>query len=138
MWQARARLTGVAFLALAIGILVYVADRAGALPDLIKSFAWKGAGPLFPVASQWLPSFVHPLAFALLSAAARASDAGPAYGACAAWWAVNVAFEAAQHPQVQLLRGTFDVGDIMAATLGALTAVAVIWRIDRSGGRHAC
>lgn len=123
--------------ALATGVLVYVADRVSAPPALIAPFVLGSVGPLFGAAGQWLPSFVHPFAFALLTAATRPRDAPPAYDACFAWWAVNVIFEIGQHPQFRFLRGTFDVGDILAATLGAFAAAAVIRLARRLEGHHA-
>lgn len=109
---------------------------------------------------QWLPSFVHPFAFSLLTAAAGPASPRPVYGACALWWSVNVAFEAGQHPRVgaslaellgtafgdappaswlsgYLLHGVFDVGDIAAATLGALAAAGVLRLFHRVEAPHA-
>ena len=130
-------LVAVACSALATGVVVYVADRASAPPALIAPFVLGSVGPFFGAAGQWLPSFVHPFAFALLTAATRPRDASPAYGACAAWWAVNVIFETGQHPQFRFLRRTLDVGDILAATLGAFAAAAVIRLVHRLEEQHA-
>lgn len=127
----------VACSTLATGVLIYVADRASAPPALIAPFAFGERNAFFGVAGQWLPSFLHPFAFALLTAAARPRDAPPAYDACFAWWAVNVFFEAAQHPHLRFLQGTFDGGDITAATLGALAAAAMIRLAHRLEGHHA-
>jgi len=129
-------LVSVACSALATGVIVYVADRASTPPALIAPFVLGGVGPLFGAAGQWLPSFVHPFAFALLTAATRPRDASPACDACLAWWAVNVIFETGQHPQLRLLRGTFDVGDILAATLGAIAAAVVIRLVRRLEAHH--
>lgn len=137
MRRVPAILVAAACSALATGLLVYVADRASSPPALVLPIASKGWGPFFGLAGQWLPSFLHPFAFALLTAAARPRDASPAYGACFAWWAVNVLLEAGQHPRLRLLQGTFDVGDVMAATLGALAAAAVIALVHRMEGQHA-
>ena len=129
-------LVAAACSALATGVFVYVADRVSAPPALIAPFVLGSVGPLFGAAGQWLPSFVHPFAFALLTAAARPRDASPAYVACLAWWAVNVIFESGQHPKFGFLRGTFDVGDLLAATLGALAAAAVIRLVRRVEEYH--
>ena len=129
-------LVAVACSALATGLLIYVADRASAPPALVFPFVLREGGPFFGLAGQWLPSFLHPFAFALLTAAARPRDAAPAYGSCVAWWAVNVLLEAGQHPRLRLLQGTFDVGDIAAATLGALAAAAVLALAHGREGQH--
>lgn len=129
-------LVAVACSALATGLIVYVADRASTPPALIAPFVLGSVGPLFGSIGQWLPSFVHPFGFSLLTAATRPRDAAPAYDACLAWWAVNVIFETGQHPQFHLLRGTFDVGDLLAATLGALAAAAVIRLVRRQEEHH--
>jgi hypothetical protein len=104
---------------------------------------------VFGALGQWLPSYAHPFAFSLFTAAALPPSAAPRYGACATWCAVNVAFELGQHPQLSgrlaealragfgqnalarslagyFVRGTFDVGDLVAAVLGAMAAAGVL------------
>lgn len=159
-WAAPVLLVVMGCLALAVGLLVYVADRDATRVWLLPHSAVLHGGPLFGALGDWLPSFVHTLAFSLLSAAALRRKAAPAYGTCAAWWAVNLAFEAAQHPQIRdrlagVLRlaggpdgwtdaltgyfsgGTFDVGDIAAATAGALAAAAALWLVHQGETRYA-
>jgi len=115
---------------------------------------------LFGAAGAWLPSFVHPFAFSLVTAAIQPARRSPAYWACALWWAINVAFEVAQAPNVSaevthvlphllgqswltdttsnyLLRGTFAVGDLVAATAGAAAAAAVLRFIHVHEARDA-
>jgi hypothetical protein len=148
----RALLVGVAVIALGLGLLVYLADRpAGSaqwLPGL-PGLPIRGGRPLFGAVGPWLPSFVHPFAFGLLSAAAARRRATPAYGAVAAWWAVNLAFELGQHPRLSapisqalqsgfgpwppaqalsryLLNGRFDGADLLALSAGALAAAALL------------
>ena len=143
-----------ASLALVLGVMVYLSDRPPSHATLLPAMFALSTGSLFGVLGNWLPSFVHPFAFSLMSSALRAPAAAPAYGTCAAWWSVNVIFEVGQHPLVRpfvverlhdtlgegwltrpvsnyLLRGTFDVGDLIAATLGALTAVLLLYVIHR-------
>ena len=150
----RALLALVGALALAIGLIVYLTERDPSRAALIPAAAALATGPLVGVLGQWLPSFVHPLAFSLFTAAARRAWTPPAYGACLAWWAVNVAFEVGQHPVVAapvaawlaelpqlgsiqallaayFLRGTFDPIDLLAATLGALAAAAMLRAVQR-------
>jgi hypothetical protein len=147
-------------LALAAGVLVYLTDRDTASAALVPTVAGIAGTHLFGAIGQWLPSFVHPFAFSLFSAAASTSLASRACGACATWWAINVAFEAAQHPLVRpavadgvegllgqtrasllltnyFFRGTFDAGDLAAATAGALAAAGVMTlscRLEKTHG----
>lgn len=116
-------LTGTA--AFAVGVVVYLTDRAPHHPAL-----------LFGAAGQWLPSFIHVFAFSLFTAAASARRDAPNYGACVGWWAVNVAFECGQHPSLHWVRGTFDPADIAAATLGAISAALVLRTFHRMEERR--
>src|SRR5690349_18279042 len=79
-------------LALGLGLLVYLADREATGAMLLPRAAALGTGPLFAAAGAWLPSFIHPFAFGLLSAAALPRRNRPAYGAVVGWWAVDLAF----------------------------------------------
>lgn len=149
------RLAALGGIALALGLLVYAADRDPTRALLFPAFAALHAGPLFGAVGSWLPSFVHPFSFSLFTAAALLPAARPAYGACAAWWAVNVGFEIAQHADFSgviadalhravghaaltdalanyLLRGSFDRADLLAATAGSLAAAAVLARLHSS------
>ena len=103
----------------------------------------------FGAVGSWLPSFVHPFAFALFFAALPPASATRGLRACVAWWAVNVAFEFGQLPAAAaaisaalgavfgkfwparaladyFVRGTFDRADLLAATAGALAAACLI------------
>lgn len=145
--------------ALALGLAVYLADRPAGHAMLLPAVLAPGTGPLFGIVGQWLPSFVHPFAFSLASAALHAPGSGPAYGVCAAWWLVNIVFEAAQHPRLHqvaieaaaslfgggwpmrpladyLRLGTFDPGDLAATTLGALAAAALLRAVHRRSDNH--
>jgi hypothetical protein len=142
----------MAGIALCLGLLVYVAERSAAHTMLLPRFAALGGGPHFAAITQWLPSFIHPFAFSLLSAAAlrrRVAGGHPPYIVCAFWWAVNLAFELGQHPRFgtplvdalqaswgqhplavaiaqYCLHGRFDWADIGALSAGALAAAAVL------------
>jgi hypothetical protein len=112
------------------------------------------------VLGQWLPSFVHPFAFSLFTVATYPSLTSAGYRVCVAWWAVNVAFEVAQYPGINravadaiegvfgqswparllsnyVLRGAFDVGDLIAATAGAMAAATVLCLARRMEVKHA-
>ncbi len=156
----RAVLGSAACLALLLGSLVYLMERDAAHVALMPAAATLPIGPVFGALGQWLPSFVHPFSFSLLWAAARPPEAPPAYGACAGWWAVNVLFEIGQHPNLNVplagfvkdtfgdgratqmlmgyfLRGTFDRGDIVAATAGAMAAAALLMLVCRKAESNA-
>ena len=143
--------------ALLLGVLVYLADRRGGSAVWLPSGAWsQGAATLFGTAGAWLPSFVHPFAFALFTVALRPVTGAPALRICAAWWAVNVVFELGQWPAAAagiaaalqagfgqawparalanyFVRGTFDRVDLLAATAGAVAAAWVIHLVVRPG-----
>jgi hypothetical protein len=155
-----ALLVGVGGFALLVGMLVYMTDRDPAHAMLFPRIAALDTGALFGVLGPSLPSFIHPFAFSLFTAAALQRSTSPAYGACAAWWAVNLAFEAGQHEQIggkladglqlvfgptwltralsnYFLRGTVDAGDIVAATAGALAAAGVLRLVHHLEARNA-
>lgn len=143
------RLVVVGSLALAAGVLVYVTDRDPGRATLIPALPELSGAHLFGALGLWMPSFVHPFAFSLFTAAVHSARRSPAYWACAMWWAINVAFELAQAPGISadiaaalrrtlgdawltstlsnyMLRGTFDVADLIAATAGAVAAGALL------------
>lgn len=80
--------------ALLIGLAVYLSDRDPARVALLAGLPIAGGRNGFGAAGQWLPSFVHPFAFALFTVAAMGRDSPWRYRACAAWGAVDVAAEA--------------------------------------------
>jgi hypothetical protein len=113
---------------------------------------------LFGSAGAWLPSFVHPFAFSLLTAAALPDRASWRYGACLGWFLVNAAFEFGQLPQLAtrladvihavfgsaavgqrltwyFMHGRFDNDDLAAAAVGALCA-ALVLRLSIALGEH--
>lgn len=148
--------------ALGLGLLVYLGDRPAGSAMLLPDAATLGHGPLFGAAGAWLPSFIHPFAFGLLSAAASRQRATPAYGAVAAWWVVDLAFELGQLPQLSaplsqallalqsaslplppaqalsryLVNGRFDTADVLALSAGALAAAGVLRLLHRRETRH--
>ncbi len=144
-----ALLLAVAITALALGTLVYLTDRAPGHAVLVPHLAGFGAAPILGAAGAWLPSFVHPLAFALLTAAVLPPTSPWRYGGCAAWGAVNVAFELGQHATLKgawlaamatgavpsplaryFILGSFDGADLVAAVAGALAAAAFLRYLD--------
>jgi len=151
--SASAALLALGTLALALGMVVYTADRDPAGVALLPNLAALHTGPLFGVIGSWVPSFVHPFAFSLFTAVAAGASAAAAYRVCAGWWAVDVVFEVAQHPHVRpaivqamhdlngspwsrwltqpltnyLQAGTFDPCDLAAVTAGTLAAAGVVY-----------
>ena len=149
-WPRAALLTVLASAALATGTLVYLLDRTPGHALLIPRVAVASGTPLFGPMGAWLPSFVHALAFALLTAAVLSAGSRWRYRACAAWGAVNVAFELGQHAALKaswlaltergavpvpvaryFIHGTFDVADVVAAVAGAFAAAACLRCLDR-------
>lgn len=143
------QLVALGVLAFVLGLVVYLFDRDPARSSLIPAAVPMADTPLFGAAANWLPSFLHPFAFSLFTAAACAPRGRPRYEACAVWWSVNIVFEIAQAPSISrafadgtdqffgpmwvtrslsnyLLMGTFDHADALAVTAGALAAAAVL------------
>ena len=160
VWGRSASLAAIGGVAIAVGLLVYLADREPSRAALIPTVALLTGSNVFGRLGGWLPSFVHTFAFSLFTAAALPERAAPRYGACVVWFAVNVAFEIGQHPLVSMrlaealqgslggmpfarplagyfVHGTFDPGDIIAALLGALAAGVVLLLHPRQKDNHA-
>jgi hypothetical protein len=151
----------MAWLALSAGVLLYLVDRPAGVAWLIPALpALQGMG-LFGSVGAWLPSFVHPFGFGLLTAVALPVGAIWRYGACLGWFVVNATFEFGQLPQWAprladaihalfgpspvgerlawyFLRGSFGLDDLAAAAGGALCA-ALLLRLTGAIGddRHA-
>ena len=147
-------------LLLGIGLLVYLADRPPGHAQLLPAWPLPGGGTWFGSLGSWLPSFVHPFAFSLLTVAVLAPSPRPRLGVCAAWGALNAAFELGQLPQAAawlgaalhesalpsaladpladyFRRGRFDVADLAALTLGSLAAAAVLHFLHEKKDDHA-
>jgi hypothetical protein len=144
-----ATLLAIGCLSLAPGVLVYLTDRSASHALLVPAVAHLSGRHVFGAIGQWLPSFVHPFAFSFFSAALLAERPRWRYCTCAFWFVVNAAFEIGQHPQVRgplvdrlrhglgqgqtalalenyFMHGTFDVGDLVAAALGAAFAAGIL------------
>jgi len=128
----------VAALALIIGGLVYVWDRGAGSAMLLPHFIGHqpGAPLFFGYLGGSLPSFVHVLAFALLTAVILGHGWRARFIACVSWGLIGGLVELGQHsifkfqlahhlPAVfgnYFLHGTFDPIDVLATLLGVLTA----------------
>jgi len=149
----RQRMTSSSLLRLAtallvLGVLVYALDRGGTayfLPDWLA----RATGPsMFGALGAHLPTFVHPFAFVLITAAVLRPGPRGLLFICSAWLVIECAFEvgrwsplgqriAAAVPGwfdgVPLLeatgtyfsRGTFDPLDILSIALGVVCAYLV-------------
>jgi hypothetical protein len=131
--------SGVAVLA--AGVLVYSLERpAGSVPFLPAALSLHGGQVWLPPAlSGPLPTFLHTLAFTLITAAFLAPTRRAGLAACAAWAAVNIAFEASQHTAFRDftgfgMQGRFDPLDLLAALLGAAAAYPFIRRPHSAEG----
>lgn len=112
--------------ALCAGVAVYALDRPPASVGFLPHGLAAGSG-MFGALSGPLPTFVHSMAFALITAALLAPTRRAALLACAAWAAINIVFEVSQHPIFRDfagfgLRGSYDPFDLLAAVLGAAAA----------------
>ena len=145
---------------LALGLLVYLADRPAGHAMLLPAWPRLAADAWFGSVGEWLPSFVHPFAFSLLTVAALGPSPRPRYGVCVAWGAVNAAFELGQLPPVAaaiaaalhdsvlpaapsralaayFVHGRFDAADLAAVALGSLAAATLLRLRHDPDVRHA-
>lgn len=118
--------------ALALGVLVYALDRPAWSVAFLPATLIHDSGFLGPLAGP-MPTFLHVLAFSLMTAALLAPTLRARFAACSAWVAVNWLFEAAQHPALMEITGNgmpgaFDLLDMLAALLGAAAAFLVMQR----------
>lgn len=147
--SAPVRLIALGGLALVSGLLVYLTDRDASRTLLIPAISLLAGANVFGLIGLWWPSFAHPFAFSLFSAAVAGPRVTPPYGACIAWGAFGLAMEFAQHPALSpglvealhglgdggrisgaiasyLSRGTFDVADVAATVAGSACAALVL------------
>ena len=128
----------LASLLITIGIAVYVVDR--------------GAVVHLPLGNQ-LPTFVHPFAFILITAAVLQPWPRLLPAVCAGWFALETAFEFGQRDPIAVginaavpgwfagvpwleaipdyfARGTYDPLDVLSIALGTLAAYGVVRRLQ--------
>jgi hypothetical protein len=139
----------LAVLLLATGVAVYALDRGGAVYFL---HGWTVPAPetsIFGTLGDHLPTFLHTLAFILITAAALRPWPRLIPGICAAWFVIECLFEFAQlapfdgHiaaavpswfngvPVLHItadyfVGGTYDALDIVSITLGAIIAYPLV------------
>ncbi|MBT8442975.1 MAG: hypothetical protein KJO76_11355 [Gammaproteobacteria bacterium] len=150
------RLFWLAALFLTIGIVVYAVDRGGAVYFLPDWLATDGETSIFGTVGDRLPTFVHTLAFILITAAVLWPWPRSLPAICAGWFALECLFEIGQHEVLgqhiaaavpgwfdglflleatpaYFTSGTFDWLDILAIGLGAVAAYLLVRKI-REGG----
>jgi hypothetical protein len=146
--------------ALGVGVLVYLVDRPAAqsvVPSAISLFALTPT--VFGVLGHSLPTFVHVMAFILLTTAVLAGGKSTAVAVCLGWFALEAVFELGQHPAIApalstaipswfahfpilnqtdryFLNGTFDPMDLLAIVLGAAVAYVLIRSTERWRAHH--
>ena len=145
---------GLAVAALGVGVLVYVFDRDPASAYLMPSYwsAFEGGTSRFGALHGQLPAALHVFAFSLLTSAVLGRARAAALVSCVGWWAIDSAFELAQHPKwvpwlaeyvpsfdgipglentaAYLRSGTFDGADLLAIAFGAMAAYLTMRRLD--------
>lgn len=150
------RLIWLAALFLSIGIVVYAVDRGGAAYFLPAWLATEADRSLFGSLGAHLPTFVHTLAFILVTAAALWPWPRLLPAICVWWFAIEIAFEFGQRaplgerlaamtpawfadlPVLEAIpsyfaRGTFDPLDILSIGLGVIGGYLVVRRVESGG-----
>lgn len=147
----RSVLVLLAALALSLGLLVYVLDRAPGSAYLLPRMLQFGGATwtIFGAIGGCLPSFFHTFAFSLLTSLALGSTRRALYFGCGSWWVIGTLFEIGQHPAIRgpltatfpdwfnhwplfdhlagyFLHGTFDPFDLLATAVGAIAAGFVL------------
>lgn len=146
--------------ALVLGTMVYLVDRPieqSFIPNAISLVALTPT--VFGVLGHSLPTFVHVLAFILLTTAVLAGGKNTALAVCLGWFALEAVFELGQHPAIAqwlvkgippgfahfpilnqtdryFLNGTFDPMDLLAIALGTFAAYVAIQGTARWRAHH--
>jgi len=156
--RSEVSLLALALLLLTTGIMVYLLDR-GAAVYFLPDWAAGHTGPtIFGPLGDYLPTFIHTLAFILITAAVLRPWSKLLPGICAAWFFIESLFEVGQlatHdsrivaavpagfdgvPVLEatanyFIRGTYDPLDLVSIGLGGVIAYAVI-RISKRGDQQ--
>ena len=150
------RLVWLAVGALSIGVAVYLVDRGGAVYFLPAWLAHDSGALIFGSLGHRLPTFVHTLAFILITAAVLSPWPRLLPAICAAWFSIECLFEIGQHetfgqriadavpawfdgiPMLEatpayFASGTFDWLDILSIGLGAVAAYLIVRNIGEGG-----
>ena len=148
----------VAALLLVVGVIVYAVDRGGAAYFLFGWSASHGEVELFGPAGNHLPTFIHPLAMILLTAAVLRPWPELLPAIACGWFAIDSLFELGQLSPLDarvvtflpawfedvpvleasadyFMNGTFDPLDILSIGLGAVAAYWIVRKIERGEPR---
>ena len=142
--------------ALLLGVMVYLVDRS---PDSVYFIpSWLSMSgyfnQVFGVIGNYLPTFVHPFAFILLTSAFVEPKNKNILIICWAWFTIDSLFEFAQmtsvaqwlvtvvpafnnipvleNTQNYLVNGTFDALDVLSMLLGTVAAYFIVSNINGS------
>jgi len=155
-FASEARLLWPALLLLLIGVAVYLFDRGGSVYFVPGWLTRDAPLPVFGAMAKCLPTFVHTFAFIVITAAALWPWPRLLPAICAAWVAIECAFEFGQaQPLAERLAaatpswfdgvpfleaaptyfssGTFDWLDVLSIGLGAVTAYLFVRYIGNGG-----
>lgn len=153
----------IGVLALLAGLVTYLVDRPPErVPALQLLPTWASgygmAGRLPSIVGGSLPTFVHVLSFSLLVGSLSRRRLSKYALVCLTWLLIDVAFELGQGPgrwlvdlmpawiarmpiacaiRDNLVWGTFDMWDILAACLGSATAFVVLVLSRSYGTEHS-
>lgn len=127
---AQASLIACGVVALALGVFVYLADRPAGSAALLPWAGIHSASALLGAIGGWLPSFTHVFAF---EAAQVPAWQTPVVDTVRRWLG-DGALTSLFTRYVE--RGTFDPGDLVAVTAGALAAAAMLALVWCPGDRH--
>lgn len=148
-----------ALCALVTGVIVYLVDRSPGsvyfIPDWLSLS--DNVHRVFGVIGNYLPAFVHPYAFVLLTAVLVKPTRQNLYLVCTVWFTIDSLFEIAQMTTVAqwlaaftpgfngipvlentrnyFLYGTFDVFDLIAIAAGT---IAACFTVTLSQGKDDC
>jgi hypothetical protein len=141
----------IGVLAIFIGILLYVFDRPPKevyfVPD--SNSLYQGEGAVFGVIGNYLPTFLHVLAFCLVTAGVLGSKRLEALWVCIVWALIDTLLELGQHPDISaiiaraipdwfssiplldniasyFINGHYDTIDIASILVGASCAFGII------------
>lgn len=138
--------------ALLAGGAVYLTDRnpesVHFVSELLNGFSFYGLNRrFFGTAGYWLPDFIHPFAFILLTGAFSGATGRKAAAISLFWFLINIIFELGQKftetavlfipgifSEISWLgsldtyfkNGTFDISDITAITAGSFAGWIVL------------
>ncbi len=140
--------------AFVMGCLVYVIDRGLESAWFVRSWMTAGLGATrFTGCLQGqAPDFLHVFAFTLVSSSLTGSSRRERFAICAGWWFLECVLELGQHPALSpylvsvfggqssnglsnhvcafLRQGTFDWLDLVAFSLGSLSAYFTLTAIS--------